>query len=101
MRTYIIPPTLKEEKEKIIGGVLDMSQAAWIMGGAVIGLLIFLLFSPVSKLLGAVIGIIVAIVISVVFGFLKIKGYPVLKYAKYKKKFNKKQKFLPNKRVLK
>lgn len=101
MRTYIIPPTIKDEREKVIGGVLDMVQAGWIMGGAVVGVVIFLLLAPVSKILGAVVGIPVAVAISVIFGFLKIKGYSVLKYAKYKKQFNDKQKLLPNKRDFK
>lgn len=98
MRTYVIPPTLKDEKEKIIGGVLNITEAAWIFFGGIIAIGIFLLLGPVSKIFGAIVGVTVAAPITFVFGFLKIKGYPVLKYAKYKKKFNNKKKLLPNKR---
>ena len=98
MKTYVIPPTIKE-REKVIGGILDMTQAGWIMGGAVVGVLVFLLLLPISKVLGGIFGCIFGLS-GVPFAFIKIKGYSILKYIKYKKQFDKKHKKLPNKRKL-
>lgn len=98
MSSYVIPPTIKE-KEKIIGGILDIQQAGWLIGGAVIGLIVFLVLSPVSKILAGIFGFIFALT-GVPFAFFKIKGYPILKYFKYKRQFDKKVKHLPNKRKI-
>ena len=41
-KTYEMPPDTSE-KEKAIGGILTFVQFGWLVGGLVIGLLIFLL----------------------------------------------------------
>lgn len=96
MSLYTIPPTIKE-KEKVIGGVLDLAQAAWLISGAALGLVVFLLLAPVNKVLGGIFGVVFATT-GVPFAFVKIRGYKILTYLKYKKQFDKKEKYLPNKR---
>lgn len=96
MSLYTIPPTIKE-REKIIGGVLDITQAFWILGGAAIGLVVFILLAPVNKVLAGIFGVVFGTV-GIPFAFVKIKGYSITTYLKHRRKFNRKQKYLPNKR---
>lgn len=77
-----------------------MSQFGWLLLGGLIGLGIFIAMSSVSKVLAAVVGIVVGGSISLPLAFYKKAGYPILKYLKYKKDFNRKQKHLPNKRIV-
>lgn len=100
MREYVIPPSIKDESEKVIGGVLTMVQFGWLLLGGVIALGIFLLFAKTSKVFGLILGLFIGGSISLPLAFYKKHGYPILKYLKYKKIYAKKQKKLPNKRII-
>lgn len=77
-----------------------MAQFGWLLLGGLIGLGIFLSMSAFSKILGAIVGVVVGASISLPLAFYKKAGYPILKYWKFKNDFNRKQKKLPNKRIL-
>lgn len=99
MSSYTIPPTLKEGREKIIGGVLDIVQAAYILLALSIWVTVFLLLAKINKIFAGVVGLFFAAPI-IPLAFIKIKGYSVVTYIKYKKKFSKKVKYLPNKKKI-
>lgn len=42
MKIYPVPPDMKE-KEKVIGGVLNLNQFFWLLGGFGLGALFFIL----------------------------------------------------------
>ena len=98
MRNYIIPPSINKEKEKIIGGFLDITQAIWIAIGMTVGVLIFFLLSGVDKIFAFVVAAIVAMGIGLPMAFLKIKGYSVLRYFKLKREFDRKKHILTDKK---
>ena len=77
-----------------------MAQFGWLLLGGLIALGIFLVFSPISKILGVIIGVLIGGGISLPLAFYKKAGYPILKYWKYKKDFKNKKKKLANKRVI-
>lgn len=96
MRKYTIPPTIRE-KEKVIGGVLTMEEFMYIIGGLVVGIVVFICLMGISKVMGAIVGGIFALS-GFPFAFIKPKGYSIPKYIRYKKQFKNKEKKLPNKR---
>lgn len=98
MRQYPVPITI-EEKERVIGGILTFGEFGYLVGGGLIGLVVFIALSPISKIIGVIFGVIVGL-IGVPFAFYRPHGYTLVKYWKYKKEFNKKNKKLPNKRNL-
>lgn len=91
----------KEErgKEKIIGGVLELGQAAWILMGILIGGGFALLTYKAIGGFALFIGIIFA-PIGLPFAFVKIKGFSLVGYFFQKRKFDQKEKILIKKRVL-
>lgn len=98
MRSYSVPPDVNE-KEKIIGGVLDLHQFFWILGGLLIGTLVFILLFPVFGKFSLIFGVIFSFS-GVPFVVVKKEGLPLFEYYKRKKSFDKKTKQLPNKRKI-
>jgi len=96
-RNYDVPPDTSE-KEKAIGGILTFVQFGWLIGGLVIGLLVFLLFYLPTKSykVGGIFAVPVAL-IGVPFAFYKKYEMPLLKYLMVKRKFEAKTKQLINK----
>jgi len=97
-RTYDIPPDTSE-KEKAIGGLLTFAQFGWLIGGFVIGLLIFLGIYMLIK--NTVIGVICALpfaLIGLPFAFSKKYEMPLLTYLNVKRKFKSKTHKLINTR---
>ncbi|AMN30962.1 hypothetical protein BFS06_12180 [Clostridium perfringens] len=97
-RSYTIPPDIKE-KEKIIGGVLTLQQFYWVLGGAGLGAILFILTFTITKMGGLAIFLaLLGIASGLPFAFLKKEDLPLYVYLNRKRKFNKKTKKLINKR---
>jgi len=96
MRNYSVPPDINE-KEKVIGGVLDLHQFFWLLGGFLLGTIVFIALFPFMGKLSLIFGAIFAIS-GTPFAFKKKEGLPLFEYIKRKRIFEKKNKYLPNKR---
>ena len=98
MSSYNMPPDTSA-REKIVGGILDITQLAFLLIGLVIGLLIGLMLKGMFGTAGIVIGIVPCVLVGLIFCFLKIKGLSLVQYIKYKNKPKKKTKKIPNVRL--
>lgn len=98
MRSYNIPPDMNE-KEKIIGGVLDLGQFFWILGGLLLGALVFVILFPLLNKFSLIFALIFGLS-GVPFVVIKKEGLTLFEYHKRKRKFNKKTHKLPNRRKL-
>lgn len=94
MRSYTVPPDINE-KEKIIGGILNINQFFWLLGGFILGAVMFIITFPLLGKFSLVIGGIFALT-GVPFVIIKPKGLTLYEYLKRKQKFKKKTKHLPN-----
>lgn len=95
MQNYQTLP-VTSEKEKIVGGVLNINQLFWLIGGAVFGLIMFFSVYKLSTTLGAIL-LIFGILSSTPFIFYKPKeGLTLFRYLFLKRKFKKKTKKLMN-----
>lgn len=95
MATYNMPPDTSA-KEKLIGGILDLTQLIFILVGLGIGLIIGFILKSVLDIVGLVFGVLLGIGAGAIFAFVKIKGMPLFSYFRYKKKHKLKTKKLPN-----
>lgn len=95
MRVYQIPPDMKE-KEKIIGGILNINQFFWILAGLLIGAGFFAVaFNIIGGTASLVIGVILSLS-GIPFVVYKKKGLTLFQYLKYKRLFKNKVHHLPN-----
>lgn len=94
MRSYTVPPDINE-KEKIIGGILNINQFFCLLGGFILGAVMFVITFPLFGKFSLVIGGIFALT-GVPFVIIKPKGLTLYEYLKRKQKFKKKAKHLPN-----
>lgn len=98
MRVYPVPPDMKE-KEKIIGGVLNLNQFLWILGGLGLGASVFALIYTLTKIEGLSLTIGGLFCLSgVPFALYKKNDLTLYQYIIRKRKFKKKVKHLPNQR---
>jgi len=95
MATYIVPPDMKE-KEKIVGGVLMISQFAWLMLGLLIAGIIFILLFSLMGIYSLIIAFPIGLSIGLPFAFYKKNELTLFQYLTLKSKFEKKRKALPN-----
>lgn len=80
---YEMPPDTKS-KEKIIGGILDLGQFAFLFIGIGFNILIIILF---KSIFGFFVPLIIGLPFSLLglaFAFLKVNGYSLLKYLRIK-----------------
>lgn len=100
MRIYPVPPDMKE-KEKIIGGLLNINQFFWLLGGFILGILFFIITFVATKMgiLSIIMGI-VGISTGVPFALIKkMDGTMTLwEYITRKRDLKKKSSRLINKR---
>lgn len=98
MGRYVVPPNLKE-KEKIIGGILNMNQFLWIVAGLVLGGIIFIgLFIATSSLaFSGVIGFLF-ILSGTPFALYKKNGLTLYEYIVRNRRFKRKVKHMPKKK---
>lgn len=96
MRSYQIPPDMKE-KEKVVGGLINLNQLFWIIGGLGLGACMFGLTFTLTGIgtLSIIIGAIFCLS-GVPFALKKVKGLTLYEYLHRKRKFKKKVKHLPN-----
>lgn len=98
MRSYTVPPDMKE-KEKIIGGVININQFFWLLGGFVLGAVLFIVSFLITK--SAIFSIILALIgaiASTPFAFYKKLDLPLYTYLKRKREFKNKTHKLINQR---
>lgn len=101
MAKYTVPVDTRE-KEKIVGGFLTMVQLFWIIGGIGFGMLLFIIFFSITKLMPVSIFVfIIGILTTMPFTFITKDGLPLFEFLKRKRKFLKKNHRLINKRVVK
>ncbi|MCC0727207.1 PrgI family protein [Clostridioides sp. ZZV14-6045] len=99
-RVNLMPPDTNEE-EKAIGGLITFNQFFWLLGGFVLGIITYLIIIYSIKL--QFIAIPMAIIVflsSAPFAFFKKHDMPLFKYLSIKRKYNKKNKKLINRRKL-
>lgn len=94
MRNYVIPPDINE-KEKIIGGILNIHQFFWMLGGLILGAIVFVVLFPLFGKFSLAIGGIFSLS-GLPFVLIKPKDLTLFEYLKRKRKFDKKTKQLPN-----
>ena len=98
-RVHEIPPNTAEE-EKAIGGVLTFIQFFWLLGGAVLGVLNYLLLYLIFRIqIVAIVPSVIVALSGLPFAFYKKKEMTLFTYLKRKSKFKKKSKKLINRRV--
>lgn len=98
MRVYNVPPNMNE-KEKIIGGLLNINQFFWILGGLVFGASTFAVLFTLTKIAGLSLFVAGIFCLSgAPFALYKKKGLTLFEYLTLKRKFKKKVKKLPNQR---
>lgn len=101
MARYTVPVDTRE-KEKIVGGFLTMVQLFWILGGLGFGMLLFILFFTITKILPlSVFAFILGLLFVLPFVFFTKDGLPLFEFLKRKRKFLKKSHRLINKRLVK
>lgn len=97
MAVYQVPPDMKE-KEKIIGGLLNINQLLWLIAGFAIGATVFvMLFSFIGGIPALVIGGVFSLT-TTPFIFVKKQDLTLFQYYRYKFAFKRKNHYLPNKR---
>ena len=97
MKMYTIPPNMSE-KEKIIGGILNLNQFFWVLGGLVLGGLVF---ACTFQLLGGTLALIVGFLFCLTglpFALYKKNDLSLYRYLSLRRKFKNKTHKLPNKR---
>lgn len=94
MRSYNVPPDVNE-KEKIIGGILNINQFFWLLGGLLIGAIVFVLLYPLLDKYSLIVAGLFALS-GTPFVLIKPKGLTLYEYLKRKRNFDKKTKYLPN-----
>jgi len=96
MRTYQIPPDMKE-KEKVVGGILNVNQLFWVLGGLGVGGCVFgLTFTLTGAGSFSIILGVIFCLSGLPFALKKVKGLTLYEYLYRKRKFKKKIKHLPN-----
>lgn len=95
MKMYPVPPNMNE-KEKVIGGILNINQFFWILGGFAISALVFALTFQMGLRTGSLIIAVPFLLIGTPFAFYKKHGYSLFRYLKLKRDFKNKEKKLPN-----
>lgn len=97
-KVYAVPPDMKE-KEKIIGGVLNLNQFLWLVSGFVSGIILCLIIWALTGI--GFLSILIALInVGAVlpFVFYKKQGLPLWNYIQRKKAFDRKSKKLINRR---
>ncbi|MDF2879520.1 MAG: hypothetical protein K0R54_77 [Clostridiaceae bacterium] len=95
MRVYNVPPDMNE-KEKIIGGLFNINQFFWIVGGIGIGATVFALCYLLFGGTGAIILGLPLCFSGFPFAIYKKNGLTLYQYITRKRKFKKKVHKLPN-----
>lgn len=95
MRMYTVPPNMNE-KEKVIGGILNINQFFWVLGGLVLSALVFSTTFGIVGGTGSLVLAIPCIFAGTPFAFYKKYDLTLFQILKLRRKFKKKTKKLPN-----
>lgn len=96
---YKIPADTKE-KEKIIGGLLTLVQFLWLLGGFIIGLVMFVITWLITGSLFLGLSLMLAgIGLGAPFAFYKKKDLTFFQYLTYKRKLERRNVNLLNNRI--
>lgn len=98
MSAYNMPPDTSA-REKLVGGILDLTQLLFLLAGLAVGFIIGWPLKSAMGMPGLVIGLVPGLAVGLIFAFLQIKGLSLLSYIRYKKLHKKKTKKLPNVRL--
>ena len=96
MRSYFVPPNTNE-KEKVIGGILNINQFFWVLAGFLLGGLVIVFTHKILGQFSIFLGLIFAST-SLPFVLYKKNDLTLFQYLTLNQKFKKKVKKLPNKR---
>ena len=81
---YPVPPDTKE-KEKVIGGLLTWTQFFWLLGGAVLGIMLFIIaYVTLSSKIVSILLLLIGFGSSLPFVFFKKHDLTLSKYLYYK-----------------
>lgn len=89
----MVPPTQKE-KDKIIGGKIDLTQLIWLFMGIMLGAGFLVIFSILFNFILGVFLALPFLLIGIPFAFMKKFGMPLFTFIKTRKEFEKSQKFI-------
>lgn len=95
---YKIPPEVAE-REKVIGGFLDLGQIIWLVIGLAIAALTFISTFAIFGSKGSLFISLFPIGVSLIFVFYKKEGLSYFTYLRYNWKHNQKTHYLPNVRT--
>lgn len=95
MQTYDMPPDTRE-KEKVIGGVLNINQFGWIVGGLIILLVIILTTYKFLGIISVFVGL-PFVIIGIMFAVRKKNDMTYFQYLRYKRRYKKTIKYYINK----
>ncbi len=98
MAAYPVPPDTSA-KEKVIGGILSVTQLVWVLIGLAMGVGLGLLLKLFLGQAGLVIGIIPGIIFAFIFCFVKIHQLTVFQFIMYSRQQKARTKQLPNIRL--
>ena len=93
-RIYSMPPDTRE-KEKVVGGILDIRQLVWIIIGFVLYAVFCLTTFRILRVFSFVLGI-PFLIAGVVFAIKKVGEYSLAKYLRYRFMFKRKIKYYIN-----
>lgn len=97
MASYNVQPDISE-KEKIVGGLLNMGQLFCLIVGLGSGAIFSFLLFPIIGTASIVLGVLIFIPLGALFAFKKVQGLTLFDYLKRKRHHKKIIKKLPNKR---
>lgn len=98
MSLYKVPSDVNE-REKVIGGVLNLVQFIWLLGGLGVGIFFFALTTAISgSFLVGIVFALLGIGLSLPFAFYRKKDLSFYEYLKYKHRLKNKNVYLVNKR---
>lgn len=98
MNMYQVPPDTKE-KEKIIGGLFDVTQFFWFLAGAAIAIVLFAIsYLTIGNEIFSIILGLIGLSTSLPFVFIRKKEMTLYRYLFYKRKLKKQKGDLINKR---
>lgn len=84
-KVYRMPPNTNE-REKIVGGLIDIVQMFWIAGGLFLAAIIIIVLYKFMGSVAIIIGF-PFLFTGLPFAFIKKHNMPLAKYLKYKRRF--------------
>lgn len=93
-KVYSMPPDTRE-REKIVGGILDIRQLGWLIVGFILYALFIITFFRILRIFAFILGL-PFLIAGVFFAVKKVGEYTLAQHLRYKYKFNRKIKYYIN-----